>query len=99
MRLESLEGWGVRGVRCTFRMLANPDFRCLGGLGGWRSKMLGIDFGGPIEEKVAGLEGCHVAFEVRLICVYHEFAQVARGLSVPSSGECWRRRLSISVAL
>ena len=41
--------------------VANPDFRCLGGLGGWRSEMLGIDFGGPIERKVSGLEGCHVA--------------------------------------
>ena len=58
-----------------------------------------IDFDGPIEEKVSGLEGCHVAFEVRLICVYHGFAQDARGLSVPSPGGCWRRRLSISVAL
>ena len=26
------------------------------------------DFGGPIEEKVSGLEDYHVAFEVRLRC-------------------------------
>ena len=50
-RVSGLEGCHV----------ADPDFRCLGGLGGWRSEMLGIDFGGPIEEKVSGLEGCHVA--------------------------------------
>ena len=30
--------------------------------------MLKCDFGGSIEEKVSGLEGCHVAFEVRLRC-------------------------------
>ena len=30
--------------------------------------MVIIDFGGPIEEKVSGLEGYHVAFEVRLRC-------------------------------
>ena len=30
--------------------------------------MVIIHFGGPIEEKVSGLEGCHVAFEVRLRC-------------------------------
>ena len=28
--------------------------------------MLIGNFGGPVEEKVSGLEGCHVAFEVRL---------------------------------
>ena len=32
------------------------------------SDMVILDFGGPIEEKVSGLEGCHVAFEVRLRC-------------------------------
>ena len=40
-------------------------------MGGWWSEILEIfksDFGGPIEEKVSGLEGCHVAFEVRLRC-------------------------------
>ena len=36
--------------------------RVLGGM----SDILQRDFGGPIEEKVSGLEGCHVAFEVRL---------------------------------
>ena len=36
-------------------------------MGSWRSEMLEmldiliVDFGGPIEEKVSGLEGCHVA--------------------------------------
>ena len=30
-------------------------------MGGWGSDMVIIDFGGPIEEKVSGLEGCHVA--------------------------------------
>ena len=29
-------------------------------------EMLIRDFGSPIEEKVSGLEGCHVAFEARL---------------------------------
>ena len=31
-------------------------------------EMLKSDFGGPIEEKVSGLEGCHVAFEARSRC-------------------------------
>ena len=38
---------------------------------GWGSDMLDMvkcDFGGPIEEKVSGLEKCHVAFEARLRC-------------------------------
>ena len=38
---------------------------------GWMSdmsEMLIRHFGGPIEEKVSGLEGCHVAFEARLRC-------------------------------
>ena len=30
--------------------------------------MFKSDFGGPIEEKVSGLEDYHVAFEVRLRC-------------------------------
>ena len=37
----------------------------------WRSEILEIfksDFGGPIEEKVSGLEDYDVAFEVRLRC-------------------------------
>ena len=40
----------------------------MGGWGSDMSEMLIVDFGGPIEEKVSGLEGCHVAFEVRLRC-------------------------------
>ena len=32
-------------------------------------EMFKSHFGGPIEEKVSGLEDYHVAFEVRLRCV------------------------------
>ena len=45
-------------------------------------EMLKSDFGGPIEEKVSGLEGCHVAFELRLRCDGKLGCQTCR--------TCWR---------
>ena len=58
----------VMSVQCRFDVASMPlicrlmRLTCVcGAMGSWRSEILIVHFGGPIEEVVSGLEGCHVA--------------------------------------